>query len=438
MDPLGAIFAFLTLIVFLCSGVFSFEYLKGSKNIKSYAVFYVITMAVELLLCAASNLITFYMCYELLTIMSMPLVIHERTAQSKAAALKYLFFSMFGAYFALFGIYNLSKKATSLSFVYGGNIDASVWVADEKILLISVMAMIIGFGVKAGMWPMHSWLPAAHPVAPSPASAVLSACVVKAGVLGIIRSIWYVAGTGKIPGSYVQKAWMILTLMTVFLGSMLAYREQVLKKRLAYSTVSQVSYILFGLAVGIGSVHTDSMVSSYAYVSDSITGAILHVLAHGFIKAVLFLVAGAAMRYMNVHKVDELKGIGLKMPGIMVCYTIASLGLIGIPPTGGFVSKWYLATGSIATGIPVFSWLGPVVLLVSALLTAGYLLGPAVKAFFPGREYRQDHKDDKPLGKDEKPGLLMLLPVATLTLLSVLMGIFTSPIIEVIRKIFFI
>jgi multicomponent Na+:H+ antiporter subunit D len=139
---------------------------------------------------------------------------------------------------------------------------------------------------------------------------------------------------------------------------------------------------------------------------------------------------------MKVKNVSELRGAGLKMPGIMICYTIASLGLIGIPPTGGFVSKWYLATGAMATDIPVFSWLGPVVLLISALLTAGYLLVPAVIAFFPGQEYRQAHEQELKQPMEERPGLCMLVPIATLTLLSVLIGIFTSPIVEVIRYIF--
>ncbi len=430
MDPLGAVFAVMTLVIFICSGVFAFEYMKEEKHQRSFGVFFILSMVVELLLCMASNMVTFYMCYELLTVMSMPLVIHERTTEAKSAALKYLFFSLFGAYFALFGIYNLSKKAESLNFVIGGNIPPEVWGSDEKILLITVLALVVGFGVKAGMWPMHSWLTSAHPVAPSPASAVLSACIVKAGVLGIIRSIWYVSGTGHISGSYAQKVWLILTLLTVFMGSMLAFREPVLKKRLAYSTVSQVSYILFGLGVGI------SGSDASGYVSDAITGGILHVLAHAFVKTVLFLTAGALIHYMKITRADEMRGAGVRYPGLMICYTIVSLGLIGIPPTGGFVSKWYLATGALDTGMPVFSWLGPVVLLISALLTAGYLLGPAVIAFFPGEEYRKVHCEDEPLSREERPGLLMMIPIATLTLLSVLLGIFPSGIIELVRSIF--
>ncbi len=154
----------------------------------------------------------------------------------------------------------------------------------------------------------------------------------------------------------MQTAWICLTLITVFMGSLLAYREPVLKKRLAYSTVSQLSYILFGLAV---------------MNEEALAGSLLHVLAHGFVKAALFLCAGAIIYKTGKTRVEEMRGIGREMPLTMWCFTIASLGLIGIPPTGGFISKWYLAIGSLKSGLPVLAVLGPIVLLVSALLTAG-------------------------------------------------------------------
>lgn len=433
MDPLGAAFSVLTLIIFISSGVFAADYMKDEKNKRSFYVFFSLSMCVQLAMCAASNLVTFYMCYELLTLLSMPLVIHERTKEAKAAALKYLFFSLFGAYGALFGIYNLSHFASSLDFIQGGRIGADVFAAHEGLLLASAMALILGFGVKAGMWPMHAWLPTAHPIAPSPASAALSACIVKAGVLGIIRSIWYVFGADKLKGTWVQTAFMILALITVFMGSMLAFKEPVLKKRLAYSTVSQVSYILFGLAVSFGAVIPYGTSADGTLVSDALTGAMLHVFAHGFIKAALFLTAGAIIHHTGATRVEEMCGIGLKMPVTMTCYTIVSLGLIGIPPTGGFTSKWYLATGAIAADIPVFKYLGPAVLLVSALLTAGYLLPLMITGFFPGADYR-----DKFRGEDlrDEPGPLMTIPIATLTLLSVLIGLFPEPLIDLIRMVF--
>lgn len=411
VDNIGIFFAVLTLIVFIAAGIYSFDYMSHSKHKISYQIFFFAAMVVEVLACFAANMITYYFCFELLTVCSMPLVIQERTRESVMAALKYLIFSMFGAYSALFGIFFLSKYAGTLDFVAGGSISAEVFAEHKTLLLWVAMALIIGFGVKAGMFPMHAWLPTAHPVAPAPASAVLSAVIVKAGVLGIVRSIYYIIGVGNIAGTWVQTAWLVLSLITVFMGSMLAYREPVLKKRLAYSTVSQVSYILFGLAVANRT---------------GFTGSMLHVFGHGCIKAVLFLVAGAIIHYTGATKVEDMRGIGKKIPITMWCYVIVSLGLIGIPPTGGFISKWYLAIGGLESRISVFSWLGPVVLLVSALLTAGYLLQLVVIGFFPGADYEISDKDKC------EPSLFMTVPIIILTALSVIIGMLPNSVVDYI------
>lgn len=233
-------------------------------------------------------------------------------------------------------------------------------------------------------------------------------------MLGIVRVVYYIFGASFLRGSWVQSTWLVLTLLTVFMGSMLAYREPVLKKRLAYSTVSQLSYILFGLAV---------------MDADALTGGILHVLCHGFIKAVLFLCAGGIIFKTGKTRVEELRGIGKEMPILMWCYTVAALGLIGIPPTGGFVSKWYLAVGSLSGGIPVFEWLGPAVLLVSALLTAGYLLPVTLKGFFPGADYNYEALEKK------EPSPFMTVPVLIFTALSVLIGLFPNEITGYLLRI---
>ncbi len=206
---------------------------------------------------------------------------------------------------------------------------------------------------------------------------------------------------------------MVLTLVTVFMGSMLAYREPVLKKRLAYSTISQLSYILFGFAVMTGG---------------SVTGGLLHVLCHGFIKAALFLCAGAIIYMTKKTRVEELRGIGKEMPLLMWCYTIVSLGLIGIPPMGGFISKWYLAMGALSSRISGFSWIGPVILLVSALLTAGYLLPLTIQGFFPG-------EDSSETIKKKEPPLFMTAPVLVLTVLSVAIGLFPGRITDYLSRI---
>lgn len=402
IDNVGTLFSLLTVIVFLCAGFFSFEYMKHEERESRYYGFYLLVFGVLNALCFAGNLITFYLFFELLTLSSMPLVLHSGSKEAIMAGLKYLFYSLCGAYAALFGIYFLYQNCDSLAFTANGMLRASAAAEHGGFLLLTAFVMLLGFGVKAGMFPMHAWLPTAHPVAPAPASAVLSAVIVKAGVLAIIRVLG-MFGTDFLRGTWVQTAWLSLTLITVFMGSLLAYREPVLKKRLAYSTVSQLSYILFGLAV----MHETAF-----------TGALCHVLAHGFVKATLFLCAGAIIYMTGKTRVEEMRGIGKEMPLTMWCFTIASLGLIGIPPTGGFVSKWFLALGSLKSGTPVFDVLGPVILLVSALLTAGYLLPLTIHGFFPGADY-----DYRSLQKKE-PCKLMTIPILILTILSVLIGLF--------------
>lgn len=414
IDKTGALFSLLTVIIMLCAGFFSFAYMKHEEREGRYYGFYLLVFGILNALCFAGSLITFYLFFELLTLSSMPLVLHNGSKEAVMAGLKYLFYSLCGAYGALFGIYFIYQNSTSLAFTAGGVLDSSAVAKQGGFLLFAAFVMILGFGVKAGMFPMHAWLPTAHPVAPAPASAVLSAVIVKAGALAIIRVVYYIFGADFLKGSRMQTAWVCLTLITIFMGSMLAYREPVLKKRLAYSTVSQLSYILFGLAV---------------MDESALTGSLLHVLAHGFIKAVLFLCAGAIIYTTGKTRVDELRGIGKEMPLTMWCYTIASLGLIGIPPTGGFISKWYLAIGSFKSGLPVLDVLGPIILLVSALLTAGYLLPLTIQGFFPGANY-----DYSKLQKREPSGL-MTIPILILTILSVLIGLFPNLITDYLTAI---
>lgn len=407
IDAVGSLFSLLAVIVIVCAGFFSFEYMKHEEWEGRYYGYYMMLFGVLNALCFAGNLITFYLFFELLTLSSMPLVLHNGTKEAVMAGLKYLFYSLCGAYAALFGVYFLYKNSETLSFSAGGVLKTSAIAEHGGFLLVVAFIMVLGFGVKAGMFPMHAWLPTAHPVAPAPASAILSAMIVKAGVLALIR-VTNLFGTDFLRGTWMQTAWICLTLITVFMGSLLAFREPVLKKRLAYSTVSQLSYILFGLAV---------------MNEDSFTGSLLHVLAHGFVKAVLFLCAGAFIYCTGKTRADELRGIGRRMPLTLWCYTIASLGLIGIPPTGGFVSKWYLALGSLKNGIPVLDVLGPVVLLVSALLTAGYLLPVTLHGFFPGADYKEEN-----LQKQE-PSKLMTIPIIIMTIMSVIVGLFPNAVV---------
>lgn len=409
IDEVGILFCLLTVVVFVGAGFFSFVYMTHEQKEKRYYGFYLMVFGVLNALCFAGNLITFYLFFELLTLSSMPLVLHTGSREAIMAGLKYLFYSLCGAYAGLFGIYFLYHNCDTLTFTAGGVLQTTAIAAQGEFLLLTAFVMILGFGVKAGMFPMHAWLPTAHPVAPAPASAVLSAVIVKAGVLALIRVIYYIFGVSFLRGSWVQTAWLILALVTVFMGSMLAYREPVLKKRLAYSTVSQISYILFGLA---------------AMNEEAFTGGLLHVLAHGLIKCTLFLTAGAIIYTTGKTRVDELRGIGKEIPLTIWCYTIVSLGLIGIPPTGGFISKWYLALGGLSGNIGVFGYIGPVVLLLSALLTAGYLLPLTIQGFFPGADYAYASLQKR------EPHKCMTIPILIMTILSVLIGLFPNILVD--------
>ncbi len=440
VDLLGRLFAAAVTVVWVMAGIFAFEYMKHEEANSRYFGFYLIVYGVLTGLDFSGNLITFYLFYECMTLLSLPLVFHTRTREAVMAGLKYLFYSLAGAYMVLFGLYFVNRYANTLTFTPGGVMDLTLVEGREGLLLLAAFLMLLGFGVKAGLFPMHGWLPTAHPAAPAPASAALSGIIVKAGVLGIIRVCYYIFGISFLQGTWVQTALLTLSLITIFMGSMLAYLEKGLKKRLAYSTVSQVSYILFGLAL---------------FVPEAFTGAVLHVMFHAVIKCGLFLCAGAVIFHTGKTRVEELGGIGKRMPVTLWCFTLLSLALVGIPPASGFVSKWYLAQGALASGTGVFAWLGPVVLLLSALLTAGYLFPITMKGFYPGKseEEGKEKKEAQKSRKGQEGGgpkegkaerkrecritlsWTMLVPLLCLTALAVVWGMLPGGLISYIEQI---
>ena len=436
VDGVSCLFAALTAGVWLLVGIYSVSYMKQEQEEHCFFGFYLIVLGVLIGLDFSGNLITMYVFYELMTLASLPLVLHERTKEAVAAGLKYLFYSVAGAFLALFGIFLLLQICGSVPFTPGGVLawlpdsgavaagtDAvSTKTVDKGLFLAAMFCILVGFGAKAGMFPLHGWLPTAHPVAPAPASAVLSGVITKSGVLAVLRVVYYVAGPDMLRGTWVQQAWILLTLLTVFMGSMLAYKEPVLKKRLAYSTVSQVSYVLFGL----------SMLQAQAFV-----GALAHIIFHSLIKNALFLCAGAIIVTAKKKRVAEMIGLGDQMPFLLICYTIVSLALIGIPPTSGFVSKWYLALGALASETGVWAWMGPAVLLVSALLTAGYLLPLTIQGFFPGTDLKRDETGEggSPCPAAEKVSAWMLAPVFVLTAGALWFGCFPGFLLSMLEKI---
>ena len=402
LDGLGRIFLLLAAFMWLLSGLFAQEYMAHEENLGRYYVFLFLSEGALAALCCAANYLTLYLGFELMTLFSLPLALHTQTEAARRGGFRYLFYSVFGACLGLLGFYTVHTFGSTAAFAPGGTLDLARLAGHEGFVITAAFLTVLGFGAKAGLFPLHAWLPAAHPEAPAGASALLSGVITKAGVLCAIRVIYYQFGAAFLRGTWAQYAWLTLALVTVFLGSMLAYKEKVFKKRLAYSTVSQVAYILFGLA----------LLQPVAF-----TGAVLHVVVHSAIKNGLFFTAGAVILKTGQTDVRALRGVGRSMPFTMGCFTVLSLGLVGIPPLGGFASKWLLAEGSLASGIPVFGWLGPAVLLVSALLTAGYLFSITVAAFLPGEDH--DAADAPKL----EPGPFITVPLAVLTVLTVLAGL---------------
>ena len=430
-DGLSRLFLLLFSGMWLCAGLYSLEYMEHEKQTARFYGFFLMTLSSLIGIALSANMLTLYLFYEGMTLLSLPLVLHNQTPEAKKAGLKYLFYSVAGAFLALGGMMLVYYGGElSLDFINKGRYyaiscpvgeDTSLAVGRQgAAILIGSFLMIVGFGTKAGMFPMQSWLPTAHPVAPAPASAVLSGVITKTGVLAVIRLIYNIVGIRMIFGSWVQFAWLALAMITVFLGSMLAYKEQNLKKRLAFSTVSQVSYIMFGLAT----------LNWWG-----VLGALLHVIFHSMVKNTLFFSAGSIIHHTGKTKVEELTGIGKEMPVTLWCFTLVGITLVGIPPTSAFISKWFLAkgalnyTGKFSLFPAIFSYGGPIVLLLSALLTAGYLVTISMRGFLPGAEF------DYASVKKREAGWRMLAPMLVLTTGAVLLGIYVQPLLGFLEQL---
>ena len=386
-DSLAKFFMVLISGIWLPVAVFAEPYLRHGGKGQQFQGFYTMTMGTLMGLALADNFVTLYMFFELMTLLTAPLVLHGGTP---------------GAGMALAGYFFLAHFLTDQSFTGGGGLNLPLAAAHRPLLLIVFLVMTVGFGAKAGMMPMQAWLPTAHPVAPAPASAVLSGVITKGGVLAIIRVTYYLFGAEFLRGSWAQYALIGLALCTVFTGSMLALKEKILKKRLAYSTVSQVSYVLFGLLL---------------LSPGGVRGALLQMTFHALAKDTLFLAAGAIIVATNFTHVDQLAGIGKRMPRTMVCFSAAALSIIGIPPMSGFISKWYLASAALDFEARALGYLGVAMLILSALMTAGYLLPIVVRGFFPGRDVLVERREVGPL---------MTAPMLVMSITALVLGLFPN------------
>lgn len=405
IDKLSILFSLLVAILWVFTAFYAMAYMKHEGKEKKFFTFFLATLGVTIGIAFSGNLITLYAFYEFLTLSTFPLVIHTDSKEALKSGKKYLIYSFVGATLVLLGMILLFSITNDIAFNAHG-ILSPLTHDNRNLYIISYVAMFLGFGVKAALVPFHSWLPAAM-VAPTPVSALLHAvAVVKSGIFAIVRMTYFIFGAGIIKALHVNIFLSVLIVISILMGSFLALHQENLKKRLAYSTISQLGYVLLGII----------LLNEEAFV-----GSMLHLINHALIKIVLFFCVGAIMYTTGKTDISQIRGIGKQMPITMGCFGIAAISLIGIPPTNGFVSKWYLAQGGLTAGKMIF----PAILLFSALLTALYLLPVITEAFFKKGEF--DTVKEAPIK--------MVIPIVMITIIVVLLGLFPNILITFIQKI---
>jgi len=392
LEPLGVLFALVASILWIVTSVYSIGYMRSNeeKNQTRFYAFFALAIAAVLGVAFAGNMFTLFVFYEILTIVTYPLVTHHGTDEARRAGRTYLGMLLGTSIaFQLFAIVWTWVAAGTLDFRQGGILDGHVGGAALVVLLL---LYVYGIG-KAAVMPLHRWLPAAM-VAPTPVSALLHAvAVVKAGVFTVLKVIIYIFGIDLLAQTSGTDILVWLAGITIIIASLVALKQDNLKRLLAYSTVSQLSYVVLGAAI---------------LAPISVAGAIIHIAAHAFGKITLFFVAGAI--YTSAHKtlVSELDGIGRLMPWTMAAFAIGSLSMIGLPPTFGFISKWYILQGALETEqlIPV------AVIVLSTLLNAAYFLPIVYRAYFKAPATGAAKHGEAPL-----PILVALLATAAITIL---------------------
>ncbi len=413
VDGLGALFAGLVAILWPFATLYSFEYMKHEDRVKAFFTFYTMTYGITLGVAFSANAVTLYLFYELLTLITTPLVYHHQTKESRKAAMKYLFYSISGAALGFIALVYIIIYGTSTDFVYGGVIDYAKALNISDVMQVAYVLAFIGFGVKAAVFPFHGWLPTAS-VAPTTVTALLHAvAVVKAGAFAVIRFTYYIFGTEYLKGSTAQIIVTLIAAVTIIYGSSMAVKEQHFKRRLAYSTVSNLSYILIGVAM---------------MTPLGLNGALAHMVFHAVMKITAFFCAGAVNVGAGRYYVHELDGLGRKMPVTFAAFTISSLAMVGVPPFMGFISKWHLSRAAVASG----DWLAIVsiaAIFISAILVAIYMGGIVVRAYYPA------NKDIVFTEKDKDPGIAMLIPLIVFSVLMIVFGVRSADIVGFIGDI---
>jgi multicomponent Na+:H+ antiporter subunit D len=396
VDALCLLFLTLSALLWLFTTIYAIGYLRGGPNQSRFFGFFSLCVAATTGVALSGTLITFFIFYEFLTLSTWPLIAHKGNEASIAAGRKYLAYTLGGSALLLVGMVWLESMTGPIEFA----MERRLAGIDRATLQTIFLLLIAGLGVKSALVPLHGWLPAAM-VAPAPVSALLHAvAVVKAGAFGIVRVVYDVYGFGLVQALGVGLPLALPASATIVWGSLRALFQTDIKKRLAYSTVSQVSYIVLGTALA-GPLAT--------------IGGLVHLIHQGLMKITLFFCAGALDERMGVTRVDQLDGTARAMPVTMLAFSIAALGMIGVPPVAGFVTKWQLGVGGLQVGQVWVIF----VLAASSLLNAAYFLPLIYRAWFRA-----------PAGLPASPGregdLMLIGPAAATAALALLVGLFAG------------
>ncbi len=397
-DAVGVFFAIVASGLWILTSFFSIGYMRGLGEHKQtrYYSYFAVCISSTIGIAFAANLVTFILFYEILTIATYPLVIHKETKEAIYAGRKYLAYTLTAGVFLIAAAAWTYQLNGNLDFVPGGLLQGLGLTTSTAVPLFFLF--IAAVGVKASIMPLHGWLPTAM-AAPTPVSALLHAvAVVKAGVFGIIRVSMFIFGPDIMVQFGLDTVLIVFAVATILAGSFLALKQDNLKKRLAYSTVAHLSYIVLG--VGIMS-------------STALIGSLLHIAFHATMKITLFFCAGAIYVHLHKENISEMDGIGKAMPWTMGAFTIASMGLAGIPPINGFISKWYLGVGAAESG----QLLLIVVLVISGILNVAYFSPIVYRSFFRKGKEQENHKKEKSA---------MVVPLVITACLSVLLGLFPN------------
>ena len=409
-DGLASVFAVMVSVLWVIASFYALEYMKHEGAETRFFAFFLASFGVTLGVAFSANIVTMYLFYELLTLATLPLVMHAMNPKARYAGKTYILYSMTGAGLGFVSMIFLLYYGGG-DFVLGGSIGAGAFAKNANMALLAYVIGFFGFGVKAAIFPFHGWLLDAS-VAPTPVTALLHAvAVVKSGVFAVMRLTYYAFGAGCLFGTWAQVVVVCAAAFTLVYGSANGLRTPHFKRRLAYSTVSNLSYIL----VGVGMMSPAGLVA-----------AVAHMLFHAVNKITLFFGCGAV--YYKTHKeyVYELPYIAKEMPVVMATFAVTALSLMGVPPLCGFTSKWLLGTAAMGTGLGI-GWLAAAALIVSALLTALYMMSILFAAYAPSF---------KPLNvENHDPNWLMKAPLVALAVLCVTVSLLAQPLLALVTKV---